>query len=134
MTRQNRQKPAITRRQALAIMALLSHPTLAAAAESCGVAERTLQHYLAMPHFRLALVQAESVAIADAARRLAADAAAAAQVLSNIMKDEGQPGHTRVTAAKAWLTLTPIFREHSTLEMRLTELEGKFYENDPKTP
>lgn len=133
MTRQDTPKTdKLTSKQTLAITALLSNPTLALAAKASGLSERTIQRYQALPHFRLALAQAESEAMAEAARRLAADANLAALTLKKMMLDKDAPAAVRVSAAKAWLSLAPGFREHAALEARIAELEARL-QNDKAT-
>jgi hypothetical protein len=48
----------LTRRQELAIAALLAHPTLAPAAEAIGVNEKTLRQWMRIPEFKAAYAQA----------------------------------------------------------------------------
>lgn len=115
----------LTPAQVKAVAALLASPTLKAAAEGAGLSERTVQRYMLLPHFRQALAQAESEAMAEAARRLAVDAGNAALVLKGIMNDPAAPAAARVNAARAWLQLTPGFREHAQLEARISELEKR---------
>jgi alkylation response protein AidB-like acyl-CoA dehydrogenase len=121
----------LTPKQAKAITALLNSPTLAQAAAAVGLSERTLQLYMTYPHFRRALNEAESLAMADAARRLAGDAHAAAALLREVVDNRDNPPAARVQAARVLLSLAPGFREHSALEARISELERSL-KNEPE--
>lgn len=125
MTSKNAQETELTPKQARALSAILTTPTLAAAADACGLSTRTMTNFMNMPHFRQALAQAEAQAMSEAARRLAIDASAAAQTLKDIMADPLAPAAARVNAARAWLALTPEFRRFANFEERLNELEKR---------
>lgn len=120
---QNRPKQAITTKQTRAVAALLASPTLTEAARVAGVGERTLRTWLNQPHFKQALAEAEAEALAEAARRLAADSTAAAIFLRQVLDDPTAPVVVRVNAAKSLLQLAPGFRESASLERRLSQLE-----------
>ncbi len=133
MNRQNTPKTAkLTNKQTRAVAALLANSTRAQAAEASGLSERTLQRYMALPHFRQALTEAEAEAMAEAARRLAVDAGEATRTLKEIMGDKTAPAAARVRAALGWLSLTPGFREHVVLEARLEDLEAELLKREDK--
>ena len=77
----------LTPRQLRAINALLTHPTVAAAAGVLGVAPSTIYRWLSETPFRAALAQAEGEAVAAAGRRLAALAENALDELARAMSD-----------------------------------------------
>lgn len=104
--------------------ALLTAPSLRAAAEACGMSEKTIARYMAMPEFRQALTQAEAESIDGAGRVLVAGQAQALAVLADVMSDpNARPGDRRA-AAVAWLDMVLRWREMRDLDQRLTELEA----------
>jgi len=113
----------LTPRQLRAIHALLTHPTVAAAAVVLGVAPSTIYRWLSEPLFRAALAQAEGEAVAAAGRRLATLAENALDELARAMRDPMTPAPTRVRAAEVILNNLLRYREIVTFENRLTDLE-----------
>ena len=113
----------LTPRQLRAVNALLTHPTVTAAAVVLGVAPSTLYRWLSEPLFRAALAQAEGEAVAAAGRRLATLAENALDELARAMSDPLTPAPTRVRAAESILMNLLKYREIVTFETRLTDLE-----------
>ena len=113
----------LTPRQLRAINALLTHPTVAAAAGVLGVAPSTIYRWLGENAFRAALAQAEGEAVAAAGRRLAALAETALDELARAMVDPMTPAPTRVRAAEVVLNNLLRYREIVQFEIRLTDLE-----------
>src|SRR4051812_28015131 len=89
-----------TKRQR-AIAALLTHPTVAKAADAVGMAESTLRRWLASPEFRAALRKAGREAIEFAVSRLHEGAAEAADALRKNLR-AGKPSD-RTRAAQVLL-------------------------------
>ena len=113
----------LTPRQLRAVNALLTHPTVAAAAGVLGVAPSTIYRWLGENAFRAALAQAEGEAVAAAGRRLAALAETALDELARAMVDPMTPAPTRVRAAEVVLNNLLRYREIVQFEIRLTDLE-----------
>jgi len=113
----------LTPRQLRAINALLTRPTVAAAAGVLGVAPSTLYRWLNEPAFRSALAQAEGEAVAAAGRRLVALAQGALDELARAMTDAQTPAPTRVRAAEVVLGHLLKYREIVAFETRLDALE-----------
>ena len=113
----------LTPRQLRAVNALLTHPTIAAAAGVLGVAPSTLYRWLNEPLFRQALAQAEGEAVAAAGRRLAMLAETALDELGRAMLDPATPAPVRVRAAEVILNNLLRYREIVQFETRLTDLE-----------
>lgn len=111
-------------KQKKAIAALLSEPTTEAAAESAGVTSRTIRRWLKQPAFRQALTQAETEAIEEAARLMAAASIQAVRTLLDIMKNEPESSERRQAAAVVLARVGPI-RLLGQLENRLSELEKR---------
>lgn len=113
----------LTPRQLRAVNALLTHPTVAAAAGVLGVAPSTIYRWLGENAFRAALAQAEGEAVAAAGRRLAALAETALDELARAMVDPMTPAPTRVRAAEVVLNNLLKYREIVQFENRLDALE-----------
>lgn len=114
---------ALSVKQWRAVRALLTRPTVAQAAQECGLSEATLYRWLNENPFRAALAQAEGEAVATVGRRLAALAEAALDELARAMVDPMTPAPTRVRAAESILANLLKFREIVGFEQRLTDLE-----------
>jgi uncharacterized protein (UPF0147 family) len=94
----------INGRQRKAIRALLSAPSIVAAAEASGIGESTIRRWISEDStFRNALREAERELWDDARRALSARAAATVEALAAVAEDDGQPGSTRVQACKVIL-------------------------------
>lgn len=114
------------RNQARALAALLEHRSIKAAAEACGLNERTIRRYLEGPEFRRALARAESDTIDEAGRRLLGGQDAALDALEELITGADNDANRRL-AAVAWLDFALRWRELKNIEQRLTELEGYIY-------
>jgi len=114
---------ALSVKQWRAVRALLTRPTVAQAAQECGLSEATLYRWLNENPFRAALAQAEGEAVATVGRRLAALAEGALNELARAMVDPMTPAPTRVRAAESILANLLKFREIVGFEQRLTDLE-----------
>lgn len=106
-----------------AIASLLATSTIHEAADQCGVSERTLKRWLAMPEFQAAFSEAKSDMLKAATSKLRREAGAAVDVLSSVAGDTEAPAASRVTAGRALLELA--FKSHETevLEERIAALE-----------
>ena len=113
----------LTPRQLRAVNALLTHPTVAAAAVVLGVAPSTIYRWLGENAFRAALAQAEGEAVAAAGRRLATLAETALDELARAMVDPMTPAPTRVRACEVILNNLLKYREIVGFEQRLAALE-----------
>jgi hypothetical protein len=106
-----------------AIAALLTEPTLSAAAEAAGCSSKTLQRWLATPEFMAELHVAEETMMTLALARLAGTLAAAVETISDLLKaDVAAP--VRLRAAELALTLVSKWLVDEALADRLTVLEA----------
>jgi uncharacterized protein YggE len=113
----------IARKQEDAIGALLTQPTLAAAAGVVGIGEKTLRRWLQDPGFQAAYQQARREAFGRAMGRAQQAAARAISVLIETMEDPKAPPSIRVRAAEdVWKIAHETFRTED-LESRLSRLE-----------
>jgi hypothetical protein len=111
------------RKQEQAILALLSKPTIEAAANECGVSGRTLLRWLREPEFSASYRQAKSDLLTAATGRLRAAAGRAVGVLESVAVNRKAPAGARVTASRAILELAMRSHELDDLEARITRLE-----------
>ena len=104
------------------ISALLSCPTLEAAAAECGLSVRALFERRQDPQFVKQLQEAQSAALAGTVRYLQHHTATAAQTLVDIAQN-GQQEQTRLQAARVLLEQTARLTETADFDRRLSELE-----------
>jgi hypothetical protein len=113
----------LTRKQDLAIAALLLHPTIGDAAKAAGVDESTLWRWLKLPGFRAAYQAARAEAVSQAIARLQHASGVAVTTLVRVMADQKAPASAKVAAAKTVLETAVRGTELSELQRRVTELE-----------
>lgn len=114
----------LSAKQQAGIRALLTEPTVTAAAQAAGVGRRTMYRWLADSAFQQALAAAELEALQQLTRALAGNANKAQAALLAILDDPNAPPSARVKAASAYLTHLPALRAGLSLEQRLAALEG----------
>ena len=113
----------LTGRQERALWALLSEPSIAAAAQAAGIGERTLHRWLDDPGFQDAYYDARRQAVGQAVARLQRAACTAVDTLEAVMADLTAPAAARVSAAK--VVLEQVRAESlEDQEQRITELEA----------
>jgi len=108
--------------QKRAIPALLTHGSVAAAAETLGLSEKTLYRYLENETFKRALNFAVKGLIDSAGVRLAAGQDGALDTLETIMYNARRDSDRRLAAVN-WLTFAVKWRELENVEGRLARLE-----------
>lgn len=116
----------ITPKQEAAIVALLNEPTVARAAITADVDERTLHRWLATPEFGRAYRNARRVAFAQAIAVTQKYAPLAVHTLGKIMADQTVSASARVSAATALLKFSRESIELDDLASRVDELEQSF--------
>lgn len=125
MSGKKRKEAAITPRQARFVAALLTCPTIEAAAAAAGITSRTGRNYLAAPDVRRALSAALDDAMGQATRRAVQAMTGALQTLEEVHTDGEAPTAARVSAARAILEAGPRLREALDLAERVAELEER---------
>jgi hypothetical protein len=118
-------------RQIRAIETLLAEPTIAAAAASAGVSERTLFRWLNSSDFAAAYKKARERLLEDAVATLQRASADAAQCLHTIVKDEKVSVYARLTAAKSILELAFKARDLE-IDERLAGIEAFLQAGGPR--
>lgn len=115
----------LTRNQQRAIPALLTEPTITAAAEQVGVTARTLHKWLLQPDFIAAYKEAKREAMGAAIGRLQMASDKAVKTLEEVMQDKEATAASRVTAARTVLELALKATEIEEIEERLLRLEER---------
>lgn len=114
---------SLSARQQRAVAALLASKTVAEAAASAKVGERTLFRWLAEDvAFRAALSQAEGELLATTTRRLLGLQGQALEALEYLLT-RGESEGVRLRAAQVALELSLKLREQVSIEQRLQALE-----------
>ncbi len=113
----------ITPKQEAAIVALLNEPTVARAAITADVDERTMHRWLADPDFARAYRNARRLAFAQAIAVTQRYAPLAVHALGKIMADTKVTAAARVSAATALLKFSRESIELDDLASRVDELE-----------
>jgi transposase-like protein len=122
------------------IAELLTGSSIAAAARSLGVGERTARRWLAQPDVKRTLSERRAETLTAVVDRLGALATEAMETLAVAMAHEDATPADRIRAARAVLSLllagrTHVLTAHELAEMaeRLDVLEGKTVPNDELT-
>lgn len=105
------------------IFALLSCPTLEAAATQCGLSVRQLYERRQSEEFAKRLREAQAAALGDTCRYLQHSTGSAAAVLLEIAESREENAQVRVTAARAILEQAAKFTETVDVLERLERLE-----------
>jgi hypothetical protein len=113
----------LTAPQQKALSALLTEPTIQAAAKTAGCGERTLHRWLQEPSFESEYRKARREAVRQAVARLQRSAGGAAAALSEIAEDPNERAPARVAASRAILELAIKAVELEDLEARIAALE-----------
>ncbi len=121
----------LTRKQADAVGAIVSNSSIAAAARSCGVAERTLYRWLEIPAFSTACDEAQRRILSSTVTNLQRVSLAAVAVLASIMADKAATDGARIAASRTILEYSFRSKEHE-IEDRLAALESTLAEQKLK--
>lgn len=93
----------LPRKKEQAIAALLTAPSIEAAAQTIGVANATLRRWLADPSFKAEYMAARRDAVSQAVGALQRACLEAVETLRDVMTDRDAPHHARVASARAVL-------------------------------
>lgn len=114
----------LTPRQNIAITALMTQPTIKAAASVAKVSERQLLRWLKLPHFQQAVKAAECELLSELNRRLLAIGSTAVSALADVLAEPDSQA-LQIRAADSVLSKLITIRQLTELEQRLTELEKR---------
>lgn len=112
----------LTAKQDALIVALLSQPSLVAAARSINVPEVTARRWLKLDAFQKAYRDAQQEKFTDALTLLKTGVSVALKTLAKHMTDEGTPPAVQVRAANIWLDHAMAVDEKNTLDERHDEI------------
>lgn len=116
----------LTAKEAKAVEALLTTPTIQKAAKAAGVSYSQLRRWLEQPVFAEAYRRARSVVFETTLASLQAVTGSAIEVLNSIMNDKANAASVRVNAAGKLLEAGFRSRDVMDTETRLAELEARF--------
>ena len=123
-----RRSAGLTAGQERAIIALMAEPSIAKAARTANVGERTLHTWLDEPEFARAYREARRRAFGQAISLTHKMAAAAVQTLAKVMIDTTAPHAARVSAASSLLRFSRESIELDDLAARIGEVELRLKE------
>ena len=110
--------------QERAIIALLSEPTLRAAASSAGISESTLWRWMRDPDFRVAYRRARQEVLERATARLGTLVEVAVEALGEIVAERTVSPHVRVSAVSRIIDFALKAAEIEEVQARLEKLEA----------
>lgn len=119
----------LTSKQQNTILALLTEPTIKAAAQKAGVGERTVHTWLDEPAFSKAYAKARREATRRAVARLQQYSDVAASTLLEVMATKTNHPSVRLAAAKTVLEMAIRAVELDDLQERVSVLERHINEN-----
>lgn len=114
---------ALSANQKKALTALLSHATVAKAAEACGLGTRTLTRYLAKETFRVELWKRQDAIVSSVTAALVGLAGDAVAALQDILESKDASDAVKVRAALGWLAQMRQSVELADLVDRIGRLE-----------
>ena len=115
-----------------ALDALLSSPSVAAAARACGLSERTIWRYLADDGFKTELRARQNRAIKATTAALTGMAGRAVQALRDLLNDAETPPSVKARVALGWLRERRAAVELDDLAERVALLEDALNEQHNK--
>ena len=112
------------RKKEEAIAALLTQPSLEAAARSIGIAVKTLSTWLKVPEFHKSYLEARREVVSQANARMQQNSGFAASTLLKVMVSQDVPASVRIRAALSVMQLSQKSLQDEDLEIRLADLEA----------
>jgi hypothetical protein len=109
--------------QLQALGALLSHPTVAAAAAACRISRRTIFRWLQDPKFRTALCKMQHDYVNHAHAGPRGSTAGAVETLREVLNNREAPAGARVSACRATLSLAYDLIQADDMQHRIETLE-----------
>ena len=117
------QKSELSGNQKKALAALLTSPSVAAAAARCGLSERTLYNYLTDDRFKTELRRRQDAIIQSVTAALVGLSSEAVATLRNLLRDPDASGAVKCRAALGWLAQMRQSVELADLAERVSKLE-----------
>lgn len=117
-----------------AISALLTYPTVSAAAQSISVCPKTLCRWMQDPEFSEQFREARREVMRFTTAKLQMAASQAVDELVEVMKNKSTPAGSRVAAARTILEMATRATEQEDLEVRVAHLEEQNEEQRNESP
>jgi hypothetical protein len=114
----------LSRKQELALAALLAQPSIGEAAKAAGVGEKTLWRWLQRDDFEEAYQNARRRVVDQAIAQVQAGMTEAVQTLRDVMKNKKTAASARVSAARAMIGFGFEAVQMENLEKRIAALEA----------
>lgn len=114
-------------RKSKAILALLSQPTIEAAAQEVGVTRKTLHQWLKDDDFKTKLQEAKKETVGHVTMRLRVSMSEAIDTLIEVMRDPESSANARVSAAKTILESGLKAHELEDLATKLEVMEQQIH-------
>jgi DNA-binding MurR/RpiR family transcriptional regulator len=115
----------LSRKQEIAVAALLAQPSIGEAAKAAGVGEKTLWRWLQKDGFQEAYRNARRRVVDHALSQVQAGMIEAVQTLRNVMNNRKTAASARVSAARAMIGFGFQAVEVEDLEKRIAALEAR---------
>lgn len=112
-----------SRKEDLALAALITEPTVGEAAKKAGISEATLWRWQQDPDFHDRYREARRQAVSHAITRLQQASTRAVDTLQSVMDSTDAPAASKVAAAKIILEMSVKAVEMEDLEARISSLE-----------
>lgn len=121
-----------SRKQDLAILALLTEKTLKDAADKVGIGETTLWRWMQEDKFKEKYQEAKSQAVSHVTARLRQSMTIAVDALIEMAENPNTPAMARANASRTLLEYGFKAHEMEDLQTRVEQLEEQFKEGDGK--
>jgi transposase-like protein len=118
-----------SRKEDIAILSLLSEPTMKDAAEKTGIGEATLWRWMQKPAFKEKYNNAKREVVAQATSRLRQSMTIAVEALVEMAENSGTPAMARASACRTLLEFGFKAHEMEDLQERVERLEESIKEN-----
>ena len=128
------QNDSLSPRQHRFLAALVTAPSVKAAAEAAGIGEKTAWRYLGDDGIRGALAGHFDAVMADTSHRMAGAMSEALEVILDVMRGETTPPAVRVSAGRVILDAGLRLAELVTLAERVAQLEARMAGADNPKP
>jgi transposase-like protein len=121
-----------SRKQDIAILALLTEKTMKEAAEKAGISEATLWRWMQEDQFKEKYQEAKSQAVAHVTARLRQSMTVAVDALMEMAENKKTPAMARATACRTLLEFGFKAHEIENLQQRFEQLEEHFKSQEGK--
>lgn len=121
---------ASTRKDEIIIAALISHPTIKAAAAACGMSETQVRARLRMPEFKSKYDEARRVILAQTAAYIQGIVSEAIQKMRSIMNDPDCSQQVQLNAAEAITRNSLKLTEQADVLNQLAELRKAVFPDE----